>query len=518
MKGNVKIVLKDKQGNIVHKEENHNLVTNFFSEYFRPLGVTRDYPYDYNVADMVGGILLMEDAITESANIVQMPAGNKMIGNGAVGIVNGSGTAVTELGSYNSAETGWQDNGDYKMTFEWTPSQANGTISAICLTNKAWGYVGEGNASSNSRITQSTSSKYNPYNVTNSPCVPMGTQHARSMDSGYTYLAPNGNANTYIRANNLGYNTENNCSITGKMILKDYYFPRTSIDFYKGVNSKITPVQERQIDIPSNIISDFTSGHKVCNTELITFDKANQKVHFAFGSGAYSSYTYIQIMKYSDQNVYCFHYDITNKTMTANKVPLPSGVVEGLWQTASTSAYVPVAIYCNDDYVIIHRYLMNSRADSTEGVDSSVTSCSVYFVKISDGTYTEATLNFVNSTGYRVHPYILSTYHDGAWYVTYASDAYSTINNSFYMFKMDSVRKSAEVMNLYTSADSDGSYRPFPVKSTEYALAGMGYYNYEPAYNRDSHYIATIYNLQEAVTKTASLTMQITYTLSFTGE
>lgn len=513
MKGNVKILLKDKQGNIVHKEENHNLVTNFFSEYFRPLGVTREYPYDYNVADMVGGILLMEDAITESANIVQMPAGNKMIGNGAVGIVNGSGTAVTELGSYNSAETGWQDNGDYKMTFEWTPSQANGTISAICLTNKAWGYVGEGNASSNSRITQSTSSKYNPYGTEN-PSVPMGTFHARSMDSGYTYLAPNGNANTYIRSNNLTCDTTNNCSITGKMILKDYYFPRTSIDFYKGVNSKITPVQERQIDIPSNIISDFTSGHKVCDTRLMTFDKANQKVHFAFGSDASSAFEYIQLMKYSDQNVYCFHYDITNKTMTANKVPLPSGVVEGLWQTASTSSYLPVATYCNDDYVIIHRYSMNAEANSIYGHSTSVTSCSVYFIKVSDGTYTETTLNFVNSTTRFVHPYILCTYHDGVWYISYSeSDSMVYGGNNYYMFKIDSVRKSAEVTNLYTNTSS-GSYYPFPVKSTEYALAGFG----DTAYNRDSHYIATIYNLQEAVTKTASLTMQITYTLSFTGE
>lgn len=507
MKGNVKIVLKDKQGNIVHKEENHNLVTNFFSEYFRPLGVTREYPYDYNVADMVGGILLMEDAITESANIVQMPAGNKMIGNGAVGIVNGSGTAVTELGSYNSAETGWQDNGDYKMTFEWTPSQANGTISAICLTNKAWGYVGEGNASSHGRITQSTSSKYNPFNFDNSPCVPMGTVHSRYIDSGYTFLAPNGNANTFIRTNNFTYDTTNNCSITGKMILKDYYFPRTSIDFYKGVNSKITPIQERQIDVPSTIISDFTSGHKTSTGSFMTFDKANQKVHFAFGSDA-DSYNR-QTMKYTDQNVYCFHYDITNKTMTANKVPLPSGVVEGLWQTASTSYPVPVAIYCNDDYVIIHRYYMNSPANSTTGSDNNVTSCSIFFVKISDGTYTEATLHFLSGRC----PYTTFTYYDGVWYVNYSTET-SASTTYYYMFKLDSVRKTAEVTNLFTEAGTYTSRGPLMIKSVEYPLASFG----GSAYVRNSHYIATIYNLQEAVTKTTSLTMQITYTLSFNEE
>ena len=300
------------------------------------------------------------------------------------------------------------------------------------------------------------------------------------------------------------------------MILKDYYFPRTSIDFRKGVNSKITPIQERQIDIPSNIISDFTSGHKVCDTRLMTFDKANQKVHFAFGSVASSTFEYIQMMKYSDQNVYCFHYDITNKTMTANKVPLPSGVVEGLWQTASTSAYLPVAIYCNDDYVVIHRYSMNADAGSVYGGSASVTSCSVYFVKVSDGTYTETTLNFVNSTTYFVHPYILCTYHDGVWYISYTENDASIIytSSNYYMFKIDSVRKSAEVTNLYTNTNT--ATAPFPVKSTEYALAGIG--GGGTAYNRDSHYIATIYNLQEAVTKTTSLTMQITYTLSFTGE
>ena len=162
---------------------------------------------------------------------------------------------------------------------------------------------------------------------------------------------------------------------------------------------------------------------------------------------------------------------------------------------------------------------MNAAANDAYGRSSSVTSCSVYFIKISDGTYTETTLNFVDSTTYFVHPYILCTYHDGAWYISYSHSDTSIIytGNYFYMFKIDSVRKSAEVTNLYTSTSS-GAIAPFPVKSTEYALAGMGYYDYEPAYNRDSHYIATIYNLQEAVTKTASLTMQITYTLSFTGE
>ena len=509
MKGNVKIVLKDKQGNIVHKEENHNLVTNFFSEYFRPLGVTRDYPYDYNVADMVGGILLMEDAITESANIVQIPAGNKMIGNGAVGIVNGSGTAVTELGSYNSAETGWQDNGDYKMTFEWTPSQANGTISSICLTNKAWGYVGEGNASSNSMITQSSSSKYNPYNVTNSPCVPIGTVHSRSMDDGYTFLAPNGNANTYIRTNNLKYDTANNCSITGKMIIKDYYFPRTSIDFYKGVNSKITPIQEVQVDIPSNIISDFTSGHKTTNPSLMTFDKTNQKVHFAFGSGAYSNWSNQQVMKHSDQNVYCFHYDVTNKTMTANKVPIPSGVIEGLWETQNTGNNVPVAIYCNDDYVVIHRFMLNSSASSSTSRDGTRTTLPVYFIKISDGTYTEVTMTFMQNSDYDNYVSVVCSYYDGVWYTAIQHREYQYPN--YFMEKFDAVSKKVYINNLLTN---DNNYAPYAVKSMEYALAGFG----GTAYNRDNHYIATIYNLQEAVTKTASLTMQITYTLSFTEE
>lgn len=507
MKGNVKIVLKDKQGNIVHKEENHNLVTNFFSEYFRPLGVTREYPYDYNVADMVGGILLMEDAITENANIVQIPAGNKMIGNGAVGIVNGSGTAVTELGSYNSAETGWQDNGDYKMTFEWTPSQANGTISSICLTNKAWGYVGEGN-SSNGMITQDITSKYNPYNVTHSPCVPIGTGHARSMDNGYTFLAPNGNANTYIRTNNLAYDDTNNCSITGKMIIKDYYFPRTSIDFYKGVNSKITPIQERQVDIPSNIISDFTSGHKTTNPSLMAFDKTNQKVHFAFGSSAYYNFSYSQVMKHSDQNVYCFHYDVTNKTMTANKVPIPSGVIEGLWETQNTGSDVPVAIYCNDDYVVIHRYMLNSSASSSTARDGTRTTLPVYFIKISDGTYTEVTMTFMQNSSYDNYVDRVCLYYDGVWYASIRHGEYRYPTYS--MEKFDAVSKKVYRNNLLTNDDN----APYAVKSMEYALAGFG----ETAYNRDSHYIATIYNLQEAVTKTASLTMQITYTLSFTGE
>lgn len=91
---------------------------------------------------LVGGILIFRDAI-EVGN-EYMPAGNKMIGNGAYNIVNNS--SPTELGSFNSSESSASASA-ITQVYDYTTSQANGTIGCVCLTSAVGGGIGYGNAS-----------------------------------------------------------------------------------------------------------------------------------------------------------------------------------------------------------------------------------------------------------------------------------------------------------------------------------------------------------------------------------
>ena len=90
----------------------------------------------------VGGILLFEQNITPGDYFAS--AGNKMIGNGAVDVVN-AGTP-TELGSFNSVASSATAN-SISMVYEYNTSQANGTIRSICLTSQMGGLMGYGNPS-----------------------------------------------------------------------------------------------------------------------------------------------------------------------------------------------------------------------------------------------------------------------------------------------------------------------------------------------------------------------------------
>ena len=96
----------------------------------------------YDWTDLVGGILLFEDAI-EGGNNVYMPSSNRMIGNGAYGISNSS--EPNELGSYSSESSA----GPTAITqvYDFATNQANGTINCVCLTSKMGGEIGYGNAS-----------------------------------------------------------------------------------------------------------------------------------------------------------------------------------------------------------------------------------------------------------------------------------------------------------------------------------------------------------------------------------
>lgn len=158
--GKTKIVLTDiRTGEVKTYEDKNTFQNTVVADYMRPLGAYNNSPYANSTwagqemwRNLAGGLLLFRDAIDLTGGPVKyMPAGNEMVGNGAYGVVNNS--TPTELGSYNSTESQTTGSDSVSMVYDFTSSQANGTIGCICLTTETGGYIGYGNKSGDQAST-----------------------------------------------------------------------------------------------------------------------------------------------------------------------------------------------------------------------------------------------------------------------------------------------------------------------------------------------------------------------------
>ena len=154
VKGHTKIELTDvKTGKKQIIEKDNAFQAGVLASYMRSMGAYNNNPYANSTwadqpiwRNLCGGLLLFKDEIDNSNDEVEyMPAGNQMVGNGAFGVVN-NGTP-TEMGSYNSTESQTSGNDSVTFVYDFTTSQANGTISCVCLTTEVGGYIGYGNPS-----------------------------------------------------------------------------------------------------------------------------------------------------------------------------------------------------------------------------------------------------------------------------------------------------------------------------------------------------------------------------------
>lgn len=138
--------------------EHKNELTDFATEYFRecgalnwnPLGsISASYPLD----DLFGGIMCLRAPITSNSaqyptrKPLYVPAGNAMTANACIDNAANSPQGVTELGQYTAAESS-SGTESRVYTYDWDTYEGVGDISCICLTTRAGGYIGAGNATS----------------------------------------------------------------------------------------------------------------------------------------------------------------------------------------------------------------------------------------------------------------------------------------------------------------------------------------------------------------------------------
>ena len=462
MKGIVELKLKDKNGNVVHEEKKHNTVTGFFAEYFRQLGPTKELPYNYTVENAIGGILLFQNSI--SGTPIRLPHGNKMIGNGCVGVTNASGTSVSELGSYVSAECKWVDANTYQQKFEWTPSQAVGTIGCVCLTSKGWGYIGEGNETSNGCLGNSS---YAPN------YMDLGSQRGKK--------TVNKTLAGFDMTNKLAIHVDTtNLRTGGTLTVENYYFPVDSINFKDGVLENSVLVSSRNVNVPAEYVADVSEISCKCYGYLDDGDAS----YFTFADYGqfYSSQSYYQSATDTHPYVYCVKLKSGADSIT--RIEIPSTVRNEIY-AYNTGRPMFTASYNGTYLVIVPCAGTNTASGKSQYI---------YIFNVSAGTYVRVNNCFTDSSYADAS---VEQYYDSQFYVYKQSQ----------LAKIDAIKQSASRMNATSNMQSG--------ITTGYPLAKLSRSGDSVNFTRNSHYLATIYNLSTPVTKTADLSLEITYTLTF---
>lgn len=142
MKGHIKIELHDENTGEDKSYEQDNLITNALADILglaaQADGVSADHHHMASAlpaaVEGLGGLFLFDGTLTEDANNVHFPMGVHLTGHAG----QGTDTASKMGGSKNTAESGKTDTG-YVTVWDFSTSQANGTIASLGLTHETSG-------------------------------------------------------------------------------------------------------------------------------------------------------------------------------------------------------------------------------------------------------------------------------------------------------------------------------------------------------------------------------------------
>lgn len=157
LKGHAKIELTNVKTGEVKVVEEDNLITNFLRDslQYNPFGesllefVNHESVKPSTLIDaLFGGILLFDKKLEEDPDKYRMPKGVLTIGQGNMNAYTGEGLT---FGSYNSSESYMPSKfitgQSIKKVWDFSTSQANGSIGCICLCPVTTGTYGMGVAS-----------------------------------------------------------------------------------------------------------------------------------------------------------------------------------------------------------------------------------------------------------------------------------------------------------------------------------------------------------------------------------
>ena len=471
LKGKTTFELTDVNTGEVEVIEDSNMITNGLKEFLTTYGYFGCDVLSFDEiranslwVNGLGGLFLFDSNLNEDINNIFMPAGVKMIGNGSKDVSNSG--AVTELGSYNSTESGLQSDGSVKLVYDFSTQQANGTIACACLTSKIGGYLGMGNDSNfyvndNYRINRFLS-EFACYS---------GISGAAKDENHLLYPVYSENAMYLTNPYNITYTSayaSQHWSVTKKIQILQVRAGFTSVGikdnrYFKQVMATY------DVDIPQSILDYMGTS---TNYVIPFADSLNKNVYVIFYIGSQNILkpsNFCWIMKI-DKDMKATAYKFTNNLSVDLSIQSKLNVFNGdyLWAYKWKSPYELVGIKYSDSTQIIETGVSQGSRNNIYNIDNNL--IGIY----SNNIYAHTVYDVVNRTHKKVNGY----YNSGSnYYLTPFAD-----------------KKGAYIYMYSTTSSSE---------TNEYRVM------------KDPRYLATINNLSEPVIKTSSKTMKVTYTLTF---
>ena len=485
LKGKTTFELTDVNTGKVEVIEDTNMITNGLQDFLATYGyfgcdvLSNDKMGASSLwVNALGGLFLFDSRLDENVENTFMPAGVKMIGNGSKDVANSG--AVTELGSYNTTESGLQSDGSIKFVYDFSTQQANGTIACVCLTSKLGGYIGMG--SENGYYNSSYNLK--EYMSDDKHRLYSGIAGAKNYLQHLMYPVYRENVIYLTNPYNITYVSDyadQHWSTTKKIQILKVRAGFSSVSIKnRNVLSNNNILATYDIDIPQDIL-DYVGTNKY---GTIPFSDNEGNIFMVFGktsgdsifyANSFSFSKYIWIMKI-DRDMQVTAYKVTNNTGNTLYVSRKTTVFDGdyIWTYTDNSPYTLYGI----------KY-----SDSTQIIETGVSKDSKYNLFVLGRNL----IGICNSSA------------SGSYYNP--PDIYDAVNRTLkktngtiydnYEIFIPFIDRKGVYISVYYTESSSSSQNSFTVL-------------------KDPRYLATINNLSEPVVKTASKTMKVTYTITET--
>lgn len=405
--------------------------------------------------NIMGGILLYQNEIEEREDNIYAPMNNPLIGYASDDVNN---TLDVRRGSRNLTESKVVDGG-FRFVWDFATSQANGTISAVCLSNTL---AGRGTEYSNNYMVRIGNWSVNAQATYSPDCY---------RDNKRSYIG---------EGYRLEMTTHYNKTEAVLRKYKDDHLHASLVD--RPVTRIVTtPEEETVIEIGHYPMHNYYTGGSKDGTEesyTSSTDVRNYLYHGADGKWYGIIRRDNQRYKYTsgDRDYYehvsyeWFMVTIDGSTATTRKIEAPSGISD--FNSIGMSGKWLMCVCNNNNYVY--------RIDTTNVANIE---------QVSDFTYTSANQ------------------------YTYIVDDDVVINGWYFLNGEPKIRirDTPEASSVAWGRSQMARYKTFAIRE-------WMYHYYEYSLYKELYlftpYLATINNLGSPVIKTADKTMKITYTIT----
>ena len=488
-----------------------NMITNAVADMFR--SYMGDMPlihklnfYDYTYAGTIfGGLLLFDDVLNDDASDYAIPS-TKITGYASNTAYSGQDLS---RGSRNIAESGLQEDGSYKLVWDFGTSQGNGTIQSIALCPIAMGKIGASDAPVRSEYvsyrlgdevyvcgnnSDSKGAFPNSYRLLDATVDGVSTQYLypvaivgeyiyavdwRNIEYNYTYRA---------------YSLVNNGGIL-KLYKFKFQFNSVSISATTG---RAKYVETIDVQIPTEIVNlAYTSTNDLYGIVGIHFNKRDNKL-IVFPYSLKTALAPNATLPYVDIDL-LDNYKVTNYTMTntTNQSLSIRGNSINTWYGARYGLYI------SNDHILM---VGGTDADARMYVINRTDNAKVVKVKIGGEDFVPYNLNYKNALNFC--PKIINN--------NTAVVVFGTLRGyePYDMYIIDLTTGVAKKCNTVSYSDTTNVINiKRPIMTDGAIVYDSGdYMGCTPKLN--PFILTTKNNLDEPVVKTASQTMKITYTLT----